>query len=414
MKIINSSEITPDYYDYIDLEKIDIVSQVLSEVKKNWDTAVSKYTKQFDKLELENTLISKEQIQEAYRQVDEKDVDILREAAANIEFFAKEQFKTFEDFEVNRNGVILGQKIIPIEKVGAYVPGWRYPLPSSALMNVIPAKVAGVKEIIVCSPKIHPITIVAADIAGADKIFNIWGIQAIGAMAYGTESVPKVHAIVWPGNKFVAAAKKEVYGTVGIDFIAGPSEVLVIADETGNPEFIAADLLAQAEHDPTARCDLLTTSKEIAQRVNGALEKQLEVLSTREVAKMALKNGKIVVVDDLEEAAKISNKRAPEHLEIQVRDTKKLITKLINYGSLFIGEYSAEVFGDYCSGTNHTLPTNGAPHYTGGLSLKDFLKIVTYQKMDKDSCKTQWRVASRMAELEWLIGHKSAADMRMK
>jgi len=414
MKIINSSEITPDYYDYIELEKIEVVSQVLSEVKEDWDKAVRKYTKKFDNLDLEHTLVSKKEIEEAYNQVSQEDINILKEAAANIEFFAKEQFKTFKDFEVRNNGVILWQKVVPIEKVWAYVPGWRYPLPSSALMNVIPAKVAGVKEIIVCSPKIHPLTIVAADMAGADKIFNIGWIQAIWAMAYGTESVPKVHAIVGPGNKFVAAAKKEVYGTVWIDFIAGPSEVLIIADETGNPEFIAADLLAQAEHDPTARCDLLTTSKEIALKVNRALKKQLDVLSTKEVAEAALKNGKIVVVNDLDEAAEISNRRAPEHLEIQVRDTKKLITKLMNYGSLFIGEYSAEVFWDYCSGTNHTLPTNGAPYYTWGLSVKDFLKILTYQEMDKDSCKIQWKIASRMADLEWLKGHKNAADIRMK
>lgn len=414
MQIINSSEITQDYYDYLELEKIDIVSQVLSEVQQDWDSAVKKYTKQFDRLDIENFLVTKAQIQDAYKQVSEEDLSTLKEAAKNIEFFAREQMKTFQDFEVQNNWVILWQKIVPIEKVGAYVPGGRYPLPSSALMNVIPAKVAGVKEVIVCSPKIHPITIVAADIAGADKIFSIGGIQAIGAMAYGTQSVPKVNTIVGPGNKFVAAAKKEVYGTVGIDFIAWPSEVLVIADETGNPEFIAADLLAQAEHDSNARCDLLTTSREIAEKVNEALGKQLVELSTKEVAKVALKNGKIVVVNDLEEAAQISNKRAPEHLEIQVKDTKKLIKKLVNYGSLFIGQYSAEVFGDYCSGTNHTLPTNGAPHYTWGLSVKDFIKVLTYQEMDKESSQKLWKIASRIADLEWLKAHKNAAEIRMK
>ena len=272
MKIINSNELTEKYYDYLELEKIEVVSQILNEVKKNGDEAVNKYTKKFDNLNLKNTLITRKQIKDAYKKVDPKDILILKEAAKNIIFFAKEQFKTFRNFEIKKNGVIIGQKIIPIEKVGCYVPGGRYPLPSSALMTVIPAKVAGAKEIIVCSPKIHALTIVAADIAGADKIFNIGGIQAIGAMAHGTKSVPKVNIIVGPGNKFVAAAKKEVYGIVGIDFIAGPSEVLIIADNTGNPAFIAADLLAQAEHDPNARCDLLTTSKELAEQVNEELK----------------------------------------------------------------------------------------------------------------------------------------------
>ncbi|MBW1839393.1 MAG: histidinol dehydrogenase, partial [Deltaproteobacteria bacterium] len=357
---------------------------------------------------------SAREIKEAYNKVDPKDVEVLKKAAKNIRFFAEKQFEGFRDFEADNDGVLLGQKIIPIEKVGCYVPGGRYPLPSSALMSVIPAKVAGVKEIIVCSPKTDPFVIVAADIAGADKIFNVGGVQAIGAMAYGTETIPKVNKIVGPGNKFVAAAKKEVYGLVGIDFIAGPSEVLIIADDTGNPEFIAADLLAQAEHDPNARSDLLTTSKKLAEEVNEQLKIQLAELSTRDVAKAALDNGRIVIVKDLDQAVEISNKRAPEHLELQVRDTKSLIKKLTNYGSLFIGEYSAEVFGDYCSGTNHTLPTNGTSKYTGGLSVKDFVKILTYQKIDKKGCSDLGKIASRMADLEGLKAHKNAADIRLE
>jgi len=414
MKIINANELTEKYYDYLELEKIEVVSQILNEVKKDGDKAVKKYTKKFDNLDLKNTLITRKQIEDAYKKVNSQDIQILKKAATNIRFFAKEQFKTFKDFEIKKNGVILGQKIMPIEKVGCYVPGGRYPLPSSALMNVIPAKVAGAKEIIICSPKIHPLTIVAADIAGADKIFNIGGIQAIGAMAYGTKTVPRVNTVVGPGNKFVAAAKKEVYGIVGIDFIAGPSEVLIIADETSNPEFIAADLLAQAEHDPNARCDLLTTSKELAKNVNDELRIQLDKLPTKEIAKIALNNGRIVIVKNLTEAIEISNRRAPEHLEIQVKNKKQVISKLTNYGSLFIGNYSAEVFGDYCSGTNHTLPTNGAPNYTGGLSVKDFIKILTYQEMDKKSCITLGKIASRIADLEGLKGHKNAADVRLK
>lgn len=413
MKIINAEHLTKKYYDYLELEKIKIVSQILSEIKKDDDKAVNKYTQKFDNLNLKDTSISKKQIQDAYAQVNPEDIKVLGQAAKNIKFFAKKQFETFRNFEIIKDGVTLGQKIVPINKVGCYVPGGRYPLPSSALMNVIPAKVAGVKEIIVCSPKIHPLTIVAADIAGADKIFNIGGIQAIGAMAYGTKSIPKVNTIVGPGNKFVAAAKKEVYGIVGIDFIAGPSEVLIITDESGNPAFIAADLLAQAEHDPNARCDLLTTSKNIAERVNEELKTQLAKLTTKEIAKVALKNGRIVIVKSLAQAVDISNRRAPEHLEIQVKDEKSIIPKLTNYGSLFIGNYSAEVFGDYCSGTNHTLPTNGASNYTGGLSVKDFIKIVTYQKMDEKSCSALGKIASRIAELEGLEGHKNAVGIRL-
>jgi histidinol dehydrogenase len=413
MKIINANKLTKRYYEYLELGKIAVVNQILNEVKKDGDRAIKKYTQKFDNLNLKNILISQKQIKDAYNQVDPKDIQILKQAAKNIEFFAKKQFEVFKDFEIKKNGVILGQKIIPLEKVGCYIPGGRYPLPSSALMNVIPAKIAGVKEIIVCSPKIHPLTIVAADIAGVDKIFNIGGIQAIGAMAHGTKSVPKVNKIVGPGNKFVAAAKKEVYGIVGIDFIAGPSEVLIIADESGNPAFIAADLLAQAEHDLNARCDLLTTSRRIAKEVNSELNIQLAKLSTKEIAKAALKNGKIVIVKNLAQAIEISNKRAPEHLEVQVKNVKALISKLTNYGSLFIGNYSAEVFGDYCSGTNHTLPTNGAANYTGGLSVKDFIKVVTYQEMDKKSCENLGKVASRFADLEGLKAHKNAADIRL-
>src|SRR3989344_2629716 len=328
MKIIASSQLTNQYYNYLELGNFEIVKEVLNEVKINGDVAIKKYTRKFDNLDLKTIQISKQEIKNAYKLVNNNDIQVLKQAAKNIELFAKKQLSSFKDFKIKNNGTILGQKIIPIEKVGCYVPGGRYPLPSSALMTIIPAKVAGVKEIIVCSPKINPLTIVASDIAGADKIFNIGGIQAIGAMAYGTKSVPKINKIVGPGNKFVTAAKKEVYGIVGIDFIAGPSEILIIADESANPSFIAADLLAQAEHDPLARCDLLTTSRTIAKQVNEQLSLQLINLQTQEVAKLALNNGKIVIVKNLKEAADISNKRAPEHLEVQVKNAKSLINKL--------------------------------------------------------------------------------------
>jgi len=277
-------------------------------------------------------------------------------------------------------------------------------------MCVIPAKVAGVKEVIVCSPKMKSVTVVAANIAGADRIFNVGGVQAIGAMAYGTETVPKVNKIVGPGSKYVVAAKNEVYGEVGLDFIAGPSEILIIADETGKASYIAADLLAQAEHDSQAKPFFLTTSKKLAEKVMKQLDKQLPLLETHEIAGQALKNGRIIIVKDLDEAVEISNKRAPEHLEVQVRNPDEIIKKLTNYGSLFIGKNTAEVFGDYCSGTNHTLPTNGSAKYTSGLSVRDFIKMQTHQRI-KDPSKLI-DTAAELANVEGLMGHKRAAEIR--
>jgi histidinol dehydrogenase len=414
MKIIKYTELDEKFYEYAETEELQVVKEILQEVKMNGDKAVLKYTERFDKQKLKNIELSKEQIKSAYEKVDEKILSLLKKAADNIRFFAEKQVKQFKNFKTEKNSMILGQKVIPLERVGCYVPGGRYPLPSSALMSIIPAKVAGVKEVIVCSPKITPVTIVAADLAGADRIFCVGGIQAIGAMAYGTDSVPQVDKIVGPGNKYVTAAKKEVYGIIGIDFIAGPSEVLIIADETGNPEFIAADLLAQAEHDPNARVDLITTSKELARRVNEQIKIQLAKLKTKEVAELALKNGRIVIAGGLDTAVNIANRRAPEHLEIQVKNPERIIRKLCNYGSLFIGENTAEVFGDYCSGTNHVLPTNGAARYTGGLSVKDFVKFVTFQKFTGKIPKAMIQVASGLAEIEGLDAHKNAADIRLR
>jgi histidinol dehydrogenase len=414
MKIINYTELDENFYAYAETEELEVVKEILQDVKKNGDKVVLKYTEKFDKQKLKNLELSKEQIKAAYEKVDEKILSLLKKADKNIRFFAEKQLKQFKNFETVKNGIILGQKVIPLNRVGCYVPGGRYPLPSSALMCIIPAKVAGVKEVIACSPKITPVTIVAADIAGADRIFCIGGIQAIGAMAYGTESVPQVDKIVGPGNKYVTAAKKEVYGIVGIDFVAGPSEVLIIADETGNPEFIATDLLAQAEHDPNARADLITTSKELAEKVNEQIKIQLAKLNTKEVAEIAMKNGRIIIADSLDTSVSIANRRAPEHLEIQVKNPEKIIAKLCNYGSLFIGENTAEVFGDYCSGTNHVLPTNGAARYTGGLSVKDFVKVVTYQDFKGKIPKEMIQVASGLAEIEGLDAHRNAANIRLR
>lgn len=413
MKIINAKDLDEKFFENSEAGYIESVREILKEVKARGDGAVKEYSKKFDKIDIDRFELTKQEIQEAYKKVDGDAVIALKFAASNIKKFAEEQLKGLNDFETDNNGIILGQRIVPIEKVGCYIPGGRYPLPSTALMTVIPAKVAGVKEVIICSPKISPVTIVAADIAGADKIFNVGGVQAIAAMAYGTKQIPKVNKIVGPGNQYVSAAKKEVYGIVGIDFIAGPSEVLIIADETGNPEFIAADLLAQAEHDPSSRAELITISKELAEKVSISVEKQISTLKTKDVAQESIsKNGSIIIAENLDQASEIANKRAPEHLELQIKNPDSIIPKLKNYGSLFIGEYSAEVFGDYCSGPNHTLPTNGCARYTGGLSVKEFVKVLTFQKITKEASKDLIKAASKLADVEGLYAHKNAADIR--
>src|SRR3989344_5784752 len=391
-----------------------IVNRIIEDVKIKGDDAISYYTKKFDKINLKYFLVTKKELNGAYSQVDKQTIKALILAKKNIEFFAKKQLRQFKNFEVRNNGIIIGQKVIPIEKIGVYIPGGNYPLPSTALMCIVPARLAGVKEIIACSPRIKPETIVAADIAGADKIFKIGGVQAIAAMAYGTKQVPKADKIVGPGNVYITAAKKAVYGDCGIDFLAGPSEVMIIADETGNPEFIAADLLAQAEHDINAKVDLVTTSRKLAKKVNQQIKIQLPRLKTKSIAESSLKNSNTIIAKNLNEAINIANKKSPEHLELQIKNPENVVRKLKNYGSLFIGENTAEVFGDYCSGTNHVLPTDGAARYTGGLSVKDFVKIVTYQKFARKIPKSMIKTASKLADIEGLDAHRKAALIRLK
>jgi len=388
------------------------VNKIIADIEKNGDKAIAKYTYKFDKIKMKRFLVSKKEIKEAYKEIDREILAALKKAAENIRKFAKKQLECFKNFEYNEKGMILGQRIIPIEKIGCYVPGGNYPLPSSALMSVITARVSGCREIIVCSPKIKNVTIVAADIAGADKIFRIGGIQAIAAMAYGTKQIPKVDKIVGPGNIYVNLAKKEVFGKVGIDFIAGPSEVMIIADDNANPAFIAADMLAQAEHDVNAIPILITTSKNIAKETKIELKKQLSTLKTRDIAEKALKNGEIIVVKNIEKAVKIANEKAPEHLELQIKNAEKYILKCLNYGSLFLGNYSAEVFGDYCSGPNHILPTGKAARYSGGLSARDFIKINTYQRITKKGIEKLAGIASKLADIEGLYAHKNASEIR--
>ncbi len=393
---------------------MEIVKKIIEDIKKNGDKAVRKYTEIFDKVLIKNFKVNKKDIAEAYKKVDRETVETIKKAAKNIKEFAQTQLKNFKNFEYTKNGITVGQKIIPIEKIGVYVPGGRYPLPSTALMCVIPARVAGVKEIIVCSPKIKPITIVAADLAGADLIFNIGGIQAIAAMAYGTETIPKVDKIVGPGNIYVTQAKKEVFGDVGIDLLAGPTEILVIADKYANPRFIAADLLAQAEHDINTKIFFVSNSKDLIKKVDDELKLQIEKVETKNIIKQAFKNKKVIFVKNLKEAIKIANGVAPEHLALQVKNPRRYLNQLKNYGSLFLGGYSAVAFGDYCSGTNHVLPTDKTSRYTGGLSVKDFIKIQTYQYISKKGAKNLAKTAIKFASLEGLDGHKKSAEIRLK
>lgn len=415
MKILKANELPQDFFKYAEFSGIDSVSEIISDVKKNGDKSVVEYSKKFGDGNIDKLLLTDEELEEAIKQVSSDIIESLNTAINNVKRFAEAQFNILQNLEANIDGVKLGHKVIPLEIIGAYVPGGNYPLPSSAVMSIVPAKVAGVKEVIVCSPKIQPITIAACHLAGADRIFRVGGVQAIAAMAYGTESIPKVDKIVGPGNKFVTAAKKEVYGVCGIDFLAGPSEVMIIADDTANPAFIAADLLAQAEHDVEARAYLVTNSLKLAKEVTEKIKEFLADLKTSDIAKKSIEKSFIILVNSMDEAIEIANKKAPEHLEICFDNVNKYLDKFKNYGSLFIGNYSAEVFGDYCSGTNHVLPTNGVARYTGGLSVFDFVKIQTYQEISKEAAQQKLcSVASKIAEIEGLAAHKLSSDLRVQ
>ena len=390
-----------------------IVDKIIKDVRDKGDAAISYYTKKFDKTVLESFVVTKEEIKEAYGQVDKSTIKAIKLAKKNIGFFAKQQLRQFRNFEIKENGMIVGQRVVPIEKIGVYIPGGNYPLPSTALMCIVPARLAGVKGIIACSPKIGSETIVAADIAGADKIFKIGGAQAIAAMAYGTKQIPKVDKIVGPGNVYVTAAKKAVYGDCGIDFLAGPSEVMIIADETADYKFIAIDLMAQLEHDINARAFLVANSTASVKKVQIEIKKLMIDLATKSVIKQSLKNLRIKIVKDMGEAASFANEIAPEHLELQIKNPEKYVNRLVNYGSLFLGKYSAEAFGDYCSGTNHVLPTNGGARFTSGLSVRDFIKLQTYQKMDETGVIKLAPIALKLSQIEGLDAHNRSIKIRL-
>lgn len=400
-----------------------LVQGIIDHVRENKDAALKEYSRRFDDCEREFIRVSKEEVEEAYKELLPQEVEDIKAAAGNIRAFAQAQRETVKPLEnfSPMPGIFLGHRIIPVKSCCCYVPGGNYPLYSTALMLIIPAKTAGVERVAACSPvmkgtgRINAKTLVAMDIAGVDEIYAVGGAQAIAAFSYGTEEIAPVDMIVGPGNRFVTEAKRQCYGQVGIDFVAGPSEVLVIADGSGTPEVVAADLLAQSEHDANAKGMVVTTDEAFGKAVMEAVEKELQMLETAEIARKSWETfGEVVVVDDLKEAAELVNDYAPEHLELNVEDADALIPGLCNYGSLFIGENTAEVFGDYASGTNHTLPTLKAARYTGGVWVGTFLKTCTHQSMTPEAMKNLAPLVSRLADGEGLKGHKEAADIRYR
>lgn len=404
----------------IDAENVmNIVNDIVFSVKANGDNSLKEYTEKFDKVKLNDLKVSNEEIKNSYNNVDSNVINALKKAAKNIEKFHKAQIPK-EWFEEVDKGIKAGQIIRPIEKVGCYIPGGRAVYPSSVLMTIIPAKIAGVNKIICCTPpmldgNVNDIVLAAADIAGADEIYKVGGAQAIAAMAYGTESVPKVDKIVGPGNIFVTAAKKMVYGDVDIDFPAGPSEVLIIADETANPEYIAYDILAQAEHDPDAACALVTTSKDLAYEVKDKILGKIKYMERSKIIEESLqKYGKIIITDSLRDAVEFSNEYAPEHLIIMTEDPEEVLKDITNAGSIFLGELTPVAAGDYGSGTNHVLPTSKNARMYSGLSTESFIKKPTVQRLSKEGIDNLKDVVITLAEYEGLYAHAESFKKRIK
>lgn len=397
------------------------VAAILSEVKEKKDAAILNFTKKFDGAEITTDTIevTEEEIKEAYEAVDESLINIIRKAKENITVYHEKQ-KQYSWFDSKPDGTMLGQKVTPLQRVGVYVPGGKAVYPSSVLMNILPAKVAGVDEIIMTTPpgkdgKVNPNTLVAAKEAGADRVFKVGGAQAIGALAYGTESIPKVDKIVGPGNIYVALAKKAVYGHVSIDSIAGPSEILVIADETANPRYVAADLLSQAEHDELASAILVTTSEELAQKVSDEVEVFVEELSRTEIMRKSLDNyGYILVADTIEDVIDIANEIASEHLEIMTKNPFDVMMKVRNAGAIFIGEYSSEPLGDYFAGPNHVLPTNGTAKFFSPLSVDDFIKKSSIIAYSKEALEKIHVDIEQFAKAEQLTAHANSIKVRFE
>ena len=395
------------------------VKEILENVRSGRDEAVFTYTKQFDGADIDasNIRVTEEEIQEAYSQVDESLLMVIRKAKTNIQTYHEKQ-RQYSWFDSRPDGTILGQKVTPLERVGVYVPGGKAAYPSSVLMNIMPAKVAGVDEIIMVTPpgkdgKVTPTTLVAAKEAGADKIYKAGGAQAIAALAFGTESIPKVDKIVGPGNIYVALAKKSVYGYVSIDSIAGPSEILVLADETANPRYVAADLLSQAEHDEMASAILVTTSMDLAEKVSAHVDEFVRQLSRGEIIRKSLDNyGHILVADTLQDAIDAANEIASEHLEIMTANPLEVMTRIRNAGAIFIGEHSSEPLGDYFAGPNHVLPTNGTARFFSPLSVDDFIKKSSIISYSREALEAAHRDIETFAEAEHLTAHANSIRVR--
>lgn len=397
----------------------DTVVKIINDVRNNGDEALFLYTKKFDQVDINanNIKVSEEEIDYAYKQVDRELIDIIRKAKAKIEEFHLKQ-KQNSWFDASKEGIILGQKVMPIEKVGVYVPGGKAAYLSTVLMDVIPAKVAGVKNIVMATPpdkdgRVYPGTLVAAKEAGVTDIYKAGGAQAIAALAFGTESIPRVDKIVGPGNIYVTLAKKAVYGYVSIDSIAGPSEILVLADDTANPRYVAADLLSQAEHDELASSILVTTSRELADKVSLEIEIFLKSLSRSDIIKKSLENyGYILIAKNLDEAVEVTNEIASEHLEIMTRDPFSVMTRIKNAGAIFIGEYSCEPLGDYMAGPNHTLPTNGTARFFSPLSVDDFVKKSSIIFYNKEALEKIHKDIETFAFSEGLSAHANSIAVR--
>ena len=414
---VENSDIFSRMADTVDVS--DIVTGIIENVKANGDKALFEYCEKFDKAVLTSLEVTEEEIEEAFNTVDPEFLRILRTAEKNIRGFHEKQVRN--SFIINeKNGVVTGQKITPIEKVGLYVPGGTAAYPSTVLMDSVPAKIAGCKEISIVTPpskdgKVNPVILAAAKIAGVDRIFKVGGAQAVAALAYGTETVPKVDKIVGPGNAFVAEAKRQVFGMVSIDMIAGPSEILVLADGKSNPEFVAADLLSQAEHDKNASAVLVTDSMELAEKVSAALERQIPMLERQEIARASIdNNGKIIVADDITSGIEIANEIAPEHLELCLDNPFDYLDSIKHAGSIFMGRYCPEALGDYYAGPNHTLPTSGTARFSSALGVDDFVKKSQFTYYTESALREVYKDVSFFAGKEGLTAHGKSATIRFE
>ena len=399
----------------------DTVNDIIENVRANKDKALFEYTEKFDgvKITEETFKVTDEEIEEAYTKVDERLIEIIRKALVNIRDYHQKQVR-YSWFDSKTDGTLLGQKITPLARVGVYVPGGKAVYPSSVLMNIVPAKVAGVEKIVMTTPpgkdgKVYPITLVAAHEAGVDEIYKVGGAQAVAALAFGTESIKKVDKIVGPGNIFVALAKKAVYGHVSIDSIAGPSEILVLADETANPRYVAADLLSQAEHDEMASAILITTSEKLAKEVSEQVDVFVEQLSRKAILEKSLENyGYILTASSLDEAIEVANDIASEHLEIVTKDPFNVMTKIKNAGAIFLGEYSSEPLGDYFAGPNHVLPTNGTAKFFSALSVDDFIKKTSIISYSREALEPIHKDIEKFATAEQLTAHANSIKVRFE